>query len=391
MKLHYAVCIYLLLVLLPACTSNEKATKQDTLKPPPVVADTVLPPNFYKRLEGTIAGRPVVMHLKRTGDQWDGIYYYEQQGRWLHLTFERDSSSDNRYYFQEYTPVQVSKDENTPLNYFHFSYNNDVLKGTWQRGDGKKSYPLTLKENYPDGSYTFQTLSYEDAIAAFPDKGAGPEAKVGYFYLKASGTGKEYKWLNKQLRSDMNIIGPDTAVDWTAELRQLTLAYFRDYREEAKNFENEKSLPAFLNYESNTDINIRFNDNGFVVVEHTAYDYSGGAHGNWGSNLICMDVAQQKVMELKDVIQADAQQLQPLVEHAFRRQYGLQPTDSLNMILFEDRLLPNQNFYITSKGLGFIYNPYEVAAYVMGQVFVFIPYDELKPYMNPEFKKRMQL
>ncbi len=390
MKFRDSLCA--LLLLLGACGGDTSTHQQtaDTLSQS--AADTVLPSDFYKRLEGTIAGQPVVMQLKRSGGQWDGMYYYEQQGKWIRLVFEKDSSTGQTYYFQEYSPVEVSMDEHIPLNYFYFTYKNGLFSGSWYSGDRKKTYPLQLQEAYPEGSFPFQAASYEDAIAAFPDRPEGPEAKVSYHYLVATGMQEDTrKWLNKQLRTQLNLVTPDTAASWTTDLRGQAVAYFRDYREEAGNFAGEQDLPAFLNYETSVDVNVRYNDHGYVISEQMNFDYSGGAHGNWGSTLVCMDVLHKKQLELADIVRADTLTWQPVIERAFRKQYGLGANDSLNAILFENHLLPNPNFYFTPKGIGFVYNPYEVAAYAMGQVFVFITYQEVRPYLNPDFVKRMGL
>jgi hypothetical protein len=91
------------------------------------------------------------------------------------------------------------------------------------------------------------------------------------------------------------------------------------------------------------------------------------------------------------VITADSARLQPIVEAAFRKQQGLKPSDSLNTILFENHLATTDNYYFTNKGLGFYYFPYEVAAYAVGPIQVFVTFAELKPYLRPDFASRLKL
>jgi hypothetical protein len=44
----------------------------------------------------------------------------------------------------------------------------------------------------------------------------------------------------------------------------------------------------------------------------------------------------------------------------------------------------NDNFYISEKGIGFFYNEYDIAPYVMGPTEVLVPYEAIKPYIRPD-------
>ena len=79
-----------------------------------------------------------------------------------------------------------------------------------------------------------------------------------------------------------------------------------------------------------------------------------------------------------------------LLEKYFRSQYGLKPTDSLaEGGLFENHIEPNDNFYLTGKGIGFTYMPYEIGPYAMGEINIFIPFREVEKYLKPGIKELM--
>jgi hypothetical protein len=59
--------------------------------------------------------------------------------------------------------------------------------------------------------------------------------------------------------------------------------------------------------------------------------------------------------------------------------------EPLSNALFENSIEPTNNFCITKKGILFLYNPYEIAAYAMGEIELFIPFEELKTVVNPRF------
>jgi hypothetical protein len=45
---------------------------------------------------------------------------------------------------------------------------------------------------------------------------------------------------------------------------------------------------------------------------------------------------------------------------------------------------PNDNFFITGGGIGFFYNPYEIAPYSSGSTEIFLPWEEILPLLKKE-------
>ncbi|MBO9572818.1 MAG: DUF3298 domain-containing protein, partial [Chitinophagaceae bacterium] len=113
--------------------------------------------------------------------------------------------------------------------------------------------------------------------------------------------------------------------------------------------------------------------------------YTGGAHGNYGTTFTVISLAKNKKLKLSDIIPESKQpQLNQLLEKNFRLQYNLKPTDKLTEGgLFENSIKANDNFYVTGKGIGFNYTPYEIGPYVMGEINIFIPFTDLK--ISPKF------
>lgn len=48
-----------------------------------------------------------------------------------------------------------------------------------------------------------------------------------------------------------------------------------------------------------------------------------------------------------------------------------------------DSIRPNDNFYITDEGISYIFNPYEIASYYVGETEIFLPYARLKNILKP--------
>src|SRR5690606_29316480 len=98
---------------------------------------------------------------------------------------------------------------------------------------------------------------------------------------------------------------------------------------------------------------------------------------------------QQKELKWNDVFAVSKEDLQDLMEKRIRVARNIPADSALNSILFEPILLPNDNFFILDNGIGFWYNPYDIAPYVYGDTILFFTYAELKQYLKTEFLRKM--
>ncbi|MBC6111521.1 RsiV family protein [Pedobacter fastidiosus] len=372
---------------LTACnrTKSENKNSETSDSTKTVTAD--LPENFYKRLEGDVAGKHVVMNLQKTGSDYSGTYYYN--GSWLNLSIAtligKDSIVLNENNFSEYY-----FDENAKSNTLALKWIGNGFKGKWTSGKKDKTFAINLTEKYPAGSYAFSVSTYEDSTKAFPKKVKSPVAEIGFRALSATGKSASDNWLNQELKKLMGLkVGQN---DWNTGFKTLATAYFADYKNTVLDYAKDgDGNDAFLNYSNHSSQSIVYNDKDFVIIEQMDDDYSGGAHGNYASTLHCLDTKTQKKLVLSDVVNVDTVILEKLLEKNLRKQYNVKPGEQLTTVLFDDYLKPNNNFYFNDNGLAFLYNPYEVASYAQGQIIVYIPFTELKPYLVPAFATRIGL
>ncbi len=387
MKALYAPFVLLLVSMMAACGSNQKEVKEQTATTDTVaVYDSVLTPNFYKRLEGTIADQPVVVHLQSSNGEISGVYYYLSHGEWLNLSGKLNTAEPNKV-----TLIETSPGDGEKSGEMDCSYAQGSFKGSWRSADGSKNYIIDLKETYPEGSYTFTTLSFKDSIPAFPDRPESPQAEVSSRFVVPLKDDADGQWLESQIKNVLHVDTVLLSLDLATAVKKMNGKYLKSYKDEAKNMGNDEQFTSFLNYEEWQTVSVCYNENGYVVLSADVYSYSGGAHGNGGTAFSCLDVRNKKQLKLQDVITADSARLQPIVEAAFRKQQGLRPSDSLNTILFENHLATTDNYYFTNKGIGFYYFPYEVAAYAVGPIQVFVTFAELKSYLKADFASRLKL
>lgn len=372
---------------LTACNRNKSDNKNektvDSIKT--VIAD--LPENFYKRLEGDIAGKRIVMNLQKTGSDYSGTYYYN--GSWLNLSIDtligKDSIVLNENNFSEYY-----FDENAKSNTLALKWTGNGFKGKWTNGKKDKTFPVNLTEKYPSGSYAFSISTYEDSTKAFPKKIKTPIAEIGFKGLSAIGKSASDIWLNQELKKLMGLKANQT--DWNMGFKNLATSYFANYKKTALDYAKDGDTnEAFLNYSNHSYQSLVYNDKDFVIIEQMDDDYSGGAHGNYASIFHCLDIKNQKKLVLSDVVKVDTVILEQLLEKYLRKQYNVESGEQLTTVLFDNYLKPNNNFYFNDNGLAFLYNPYEVASYAQGQIIVYIPFTELKPYLAPAFASRIGL
>ena len=112
---------------------------------------------------------------------------------------------------------------------------------------------------------------------------------------------------------------------------------------------------------------------GMVSYIKYAYGYSGGAHG--------MDVLTCRTFDLKTGEQI-------FEEDLFKRGYEDRLTEALRTNLlsryedqdmfFETDITPSDEFYLTSEGITYIYQRYEIGPYAIGIIEVLVPWKEIK-------------
>ncbi|MGN0235737.1 MAG: RsiV family protein [Paludibacteraceae bacterium] len=111
------------------------------------------------------------------------------------------------------------------------------------------------------------------------------------------------------------------------------------------------------------------------------YEYSGGAHGNHYLLIQNYDLQTGAAVNESEFFADDYYEpLQRLLLDALIAQ-----TDNADSKKDLRRLgysvadvVPNENFYVTSEGITYVYNPYEIAPYAMGCIRIFLPWDSVR-------------
>ena len=391
---------FLLAIASIACENTnhrekEANTAQQTNRLSDAPAQPMQQESFYKRLEGTVGGKEIVLNVSKYRNSILINYYYKEQGQLVNLYLNRDTvlQNDSIELIEYNTASMMKEEENTR---WRLLLTANGAHGRWRSADGHTQYDVVLKEHYPEGSYLFNVAGITDS-ATITLHHYTLIARSEEMMLEPADAAIASGWLKNGLQQTFWADEIKTEAKTVLQSLQLITKNFLDtYMAEIDSMRQSQDLDdttryLSLNYENITNANLIYNDNNFAVLNLTNYYYTGGAHGMNTSGMMCYDFNEKKVIALKDIVNIDSLSLQNLIEKQFRRTNNMKSNRPLTDILFENKLPANENFYFTSKGIGFVYQPYEVAAYAYGVISVFVPFTELKQSINPAFAQRMGL
>jgi hypothetical protein len=336
--------------------------------------------SWYRQYRGKIDQLAVTIHLHKSGNTYKGYYYYDTRQQPIFLSGE-DSVLKGKIQLIGF----VSYDETEK---FVLNATDTLLSGTWKKSE--KSKPLEMQARFYPMPFHFSYVYTTANTRLRPKMKDSPEASYESAAVWPEGSSTTEKFIKKVIRK-MVVPGykgsEDIGAFFIREKKKLLDNYRKDYAT-VKDSELREMASSYSLDESN-QLMITFYSEKILSLAYSNYSYTGGAHGNYGTFYTALDLSRNKELELKDILtDAGTLKLQSLLERNFRRQFKLKSTDSLTEAgLFENKIEPNSNFYITGKGLAFAYSPYEIGPYVMGEIDIFIPFRELEAYLRPAFKK----
>lgn len=122
------------------------------------------------------------------------------------------------------------------------------------------------------------------------------------------------------------------------------------------------------------------------------YVFMGGAHGLETRNYFNFNLKTGKVITENDLFVTDYKnKLAELIKkriieesREYKEEKNSEPILNLEDTDFwTDSIKPNGNFYITDESINYVFNPYEIAPFYLGQTEVRIPFDRLTGLLKP--------
>jgi hypothetical protein len=370
------------------------------VNPSTVVPDS-LQTGFYKHFEGQLAGKPAVLDLIKSirldDDGHINIIYegYYRCFQRIEPIFVQGSLKNGVLVLEEESP----KGDTIPITQLSGVLDtNDGFKGVWTDVVKNKKEAFEWTEKYPTGVCALDYYVKLDSLVAKTinkDLQGNPAAlfEMSVLMPRDSGTGalflkqKVFEHLknSSEAHSKMRqLIAPQLPTP-DSFLRARREEYFAEYANEIRKLNSGKDSSEIvsLNYTQAHTMHVLMNEGDKLSVGYYWNGYSGGAHGNYGTGLKTYDLKKEQILRLSDVFKPNFEKaLGKALENAFRKQRGIKANESLEDTLFDDEIVPNDNFCLTPQGILFNYTPAEIASYAQGEIRIFLPLETIKEILK---------
>lgn len=161
-------------------------------------------------------------------------------------------------------------------------------------------------------------------------------------------------------------------------VEQTVTRYVEDLKDDF--FTIEASEPEFWEDRVNGYFSGEWKDYRSYMVEY--YTFQGGPHGEGTMAPLVLDLNSGEVVEEADFF-ADGYE-QPVGALIRKRlPEALDGDEQLLADIYDlESVAPNGNFEVTSAGVTWYFNPYDIAPYYMGVIRVTVPWNELTDYLR---------
>ncbi len=358
----------ILLSLLFVRCSGDNATEQPEVKK---AERSVFQQDFHKKWKGTIGKYKVTIELSKTDTLLSGTYYYNEVGMPISLSGAMDSAGNFSL---------TEKNENFDIigTFTGKLTTNHQLRGYWQNPKNKKRLDFLFEET----EQPFVTVGYEDfnaenCIQADQNRSKSVEemnywdtlcTSLSIHLMKVSAE-------NEDVADRINKIIEEEITSGSEDYVELKVQSAEEFARIVKN------KPLEFGFELELFCNLVATHEGILCISLGEYSYGfGAAHPNHGSQYYNFDLSSGKLIHLKDLLLPSfKQKLNRIAEKNFIKANGDEGWD------FEKgKFELNEDFTITTKGLLFSFDPYEIGSYAAGSPEVFITYKEMREFINPD-------
>ncbi|GAA4045563.1 hypothetical protein GCM10022409_34500 [Hymenobacter glaciei] len=390
-------------VLLALAGCHAQADRSQTSKPPPkppVGRATATPAAssprgaFYETYRGRFATAPdsFTLHLtcvpKNLGSDGIAGSYYGPAGHPFQLVGQPSSGPDSLVVYD------TSSD----------TYPGEAVAikgGVWRlRRDGgnwtgtRAGQPLKLRRvgAAPNG-LGFAIAMHSDTVAAYPGEAHTPYGDVslqGLIPIGSSNASAANKKLLLNILRELgaNLSGP-AHTSWQALWLAQRQTFTQDYRvatavlKPTPGDTAEAIPPEVLRHQQLNAVHVLVHQPPLLSLSFSSYSYSGGVHGLGSTQIRSFDLRTGQVLSFNDIFLPEARlQLSALLERHVRQTMQIPADKPLDDELLVSEIPVCENVCLTPGGVIFSYTPYEIAAYADGEIRLFVPLAELRPWLR---------
>lgn len=176
---------------------------------------------------------------------------------------------------------------------------------------------------------------------------------------------------------------PDEAVNKYIE--DYIENYKNDAQEQFPDWQESHDTEDYFSYYKTLNTKILFDMGGITSYQISSMDYKGGANSSTAYRNVVLDLQTGNTVKEQDVFRPEYKQIlnEMLIRKIVSQNKAQKPEDLLEFGYWgiED-LTSNDNFSVDSAGLTYIFNPGEYSAPSLGEIRVFLPYNEIQDILN---------
>lgn len=161
--------------------------------------------------------------------------------------------------------------------------------------------------------------------------------------------------------------------------------YKNDAKEQFPDWQDSHDTEDYFSYYKTLNTKILFDMGGITSYQISSMDYKGGANSSTAYRNIVLDLQTGNTVKEQDIFRSEYKKLlnDMLIRKIVNQNKVQKPEDLLEFGYWgiED-LTSNNNFSVDSTGLTYIFNPGEYSAPSLGEIRVFLPYNEIQDMLN---------
>ena len=163
--------------------------------------------------------------------------------------------------------------------------------------------------------------------------------------------------------------------------------YIDTYKKDMSQYSHsKKDIGAWMNYELSMGSRSLYNNHDIWSYELSTYMFTGGAHGIYTTIYQTFDLQKGKSLLLNDLInEKDRTHVDEMLRKQLANDLNLKSVNELSLKDYSpENIVATDNFYVGENGITWLYNPYDIAPYYLGQTRITLPYSALSSYLMPE-------
>ena len=352
---------------------NERGTTSDNAAPQAQrAAGGTMPQGQTKFFAGSIGETlGLQMKLVREGESLTGSYSYQKVGTRINLRGTIDK--DGNVILAEFDPSGKQTGE------FQGTWRPEesgliAITGKWKKPNSTKQTAFYLQE---------EPIEFSSGVEIVPRRIKENNKKLKYKidaeYPELTGSGSpNYEKFNQTVRS-------------------LITKKVNAFKEEMAPSAEDPPPTEPTTESADSDLDIAYKvdlaKDDLISIRFVVGSYSAGAaHPNSYSEVVNFDLRNGKLLKLADLFQPGSKYLQTLATHCIAALKGQGKQKGENALEDDDWIQrgagPDAENYsswtIGKKGLGIIFDAYQVASYAEGPQYVLVPYSALKDIIKAD-------